>query len=277
MELDENMRMLFEFHDLDPAVGNVDITYLHSGDNAGYYDLFAGNVSLGQSQESTTCGEYISSPANTSIPFDTFNNEYVESGVLRVAMHFYDPASANDCARRQKTFVNLKYQLVDCSYPSSMPSSTPSGAPSSVPSAMPSSKPSSMSFQSSKPSAEPSSMPSLSRFTALDNAIGSYYPAGSYDFDEGTSQYAALELLANSDPVLVPVPDDSLNSAYLLRQRYVLLLLYLYTNGDMWSDAWLKDEAGSETCEWVGVDCSDGGSVDELERTYSTVKTEPVI
>jgi hypothetical protein len=102
--------------------------------------------------------------------------------------------------------------------------------------------------------------------------IGSYYPNSSYDFVEGTNQYAALELLANSDPVLVPVPDpDDSNSEYLLLQRYVLVLLSLYTNGGM------EDEAGSMTCNWSGVICSDGGSIATLDRTYSTVKTEPVI
>ncbi len=60
--------------------------------------------------------------------------------------------------------------------------------------------------------------------------IGSVYPDGQFDFGPATNQYAALELLANSDPVLVPVPDDSSNGEYLLLQRYVLVLDYfIYT------------------------------------------------
>jgi hypothetical protein len=108
--------------------------------------------------------------------------------------------------------------------------------------------------------------------------ISSYYPGGSYDFVEGSKQYDALELLAKSDPDLVPVPDGTSN--YLLLQRYVLMLLYLYTSeGDnMWQDGkWLKEEAASFTCDWSGVVCSDGSYVDALRRTCSTVKTEPVI
>jgi hypothetical protein len=257
MELDENMMMLFEFTDLDPAVGNVDITYFHSGDNGGYYDLMAGSFSQGQSKESTTCGEYISSPANASIPFAMFNNEYMESGILKVSMTFNDPASANTCVRREMTFVNLKYQLVDCSYPSSMPSSTPSNALSSMP---------------------PISSEPLSRFTALGNVVGSYYsPNRPFDFGQATNQYAALELLVKSDPGLVPVPFES-NGEYLLLQRYVLVLLYLDTNGDMWhGDRWLEDEAGFITCNWSGVDCSLDGSINYLFRTYNTVKREPAI
>jgi hypothetical protein len=110
----------------------------------------------------------------------------------------------------------------------------------------------------------------------MGNVIGSYYP-DSFEFGQATNQYAALELLANSDPVLVPVPDDS-NGEYLLLQRYVLVLLYLDTNGDAWREGqWLKDEAGNPTCDWSGVSCPDGSSIEGFERTYSTVKTEPVI
>ncbi len=117
------------------------------------------------------------------------------------------------------------------------------------------------------------------RFIPLRGVIESYYPDGSYLFVKDTDQYDALELLANSAPNLVPVPDDSLDSNnLLLLQRYVLVLLYLYTNGDMWSEKkWLKDEAGSVTCNWSGVTCPDGSSIESLSRTYSTVKTEPVI
>ncbi len=60
-------------------------------------------------------------------------------------------------------------------------------------------------------------------------------------FAATTNQYAALEVLANSDPVLVPVPvpDDS-KSEYLLLQQYVLVLLYLDTNGVTWTgNNWL--------------------------------------
>jgi hypothetical protein len=246
MFLDENMMRSFEFPDLDPAVGNVHITYFHSGDDGGYYDLMAGTFNLGRSQNSTTCPEYVRSPANASIPFDVFNNEYVESGKLTVSMTFNDPASANTCKRDTQVYVNLKYQLVDCSYPSSMPSSTPSDAPTP-----------------------------LSRLAALRNVLGSSYPDRPFDFLPATNQYKALELLANSKAVLVPAPDDS-NSAYLVLQRYVLLLVYLDTNGDIWdSDGrWLEDPI---TCNWSRVVCPDGSSVGSLNRTYSTVKTEPII
>ena len=102
--------------------------------------------------------------------------------------------------------------------------------------------------------------------------IGSYYPENPFEFLPGTNQYDALELLANTDPLLVPFPDNS-NGEYLLLQRYVLMLHYLDTNGDMWtSGKWLEDEAASTTCDWSGVTCDDGGSIEELNRTYDTVK-----
>jgi hypothetical protein len=113
-----------------------------------------------------------------------------------------------------------------------------------------------------------------SRFTDLGNVIGSYYPESPFEFVPGTNQNAALELLANTDPLLVPFPDNS-NSEYLLLQRYVLMLHYLDTNGDMWTGGkWLEDEAASMTCDWSGVTCDDSGYVDILNRTYYTVKME---
>jgi hypothetical protein len=120
---------------------------------------------------------------------------------------------------------------------------------------------------------------SVSRFFPLRGVIESYYPDGSYLFVKDTDQYDALELLANSDPNLVPVPDDSLDSNnLLLLQRYVLMVLYLATTGNEWNNGkWLEDEAASKTCNWSGVTCSDGSSIDMLDRTCSTVKTEPVI
>jgi hypothetical protein len=176
---------------------------------------------------------------------------------------------------------------------SPMPSLRPPLTPSSQPASMPSAQAISMrSLQettmcvpavcscSTPPSSMPSGMPSSEpsyRFTVLGFVLGSYYPDRQFTFGPATHQYAALEFLATSDPVLVPVPDDS-NSVYMLLQRYVLVLLYLYSNGDMWSDKkWLKDETGSVTCNWSGVTCPDGSSIESLSRTYSTVKTEPII
>jgi hypothetical protein len=113
----------------------------------------------------------------------------------------------------------------------------------------------------------------------LRGVIESYYPDGSYLFVKDTDQYDALELLANSDTILVP--DDYLDSNNLLPlllQRYVLMVLYLATTGNEWNNGkWLEEKAASKTCNWSGVTCSDGSSIDMLDRTCSTVKTEPVI
>jgi hypothetical protein len=126
-----------------------------------------------------------------------------------------------------------------------------------------------------RPTTFPSEQLTLSRFTALRNVIDSYYLDRPFSFVIASNQYNALSLLANSDPLLVPVPDDS-NSEYLLLQQYALMLLYLNTNGDMWtSGKWLNVAAGDTTCDWSGVSCI-GGSIGELSRTYNTVKTEPV-
>jgi len=106
------------------------------------------------------------------------------------------------------------------------------------------------------------------RATALAKVISRYYPDRAFDFDSKTNQYAALELLANSNKDLVPVPDkrDKGDGAYLLLQRYVLVLLYLDTDGDEWEKGkWLDGEADKLTCNWSGVTCSDGSTIDELD------------
>jgi hypothetical protein len=165
--------------------------------------------------------------------------------------------------------------------PSVNPSALPSESPSKIASAQPSISPDPSGNPSAGPSADPSALasdapsgnPTLSRSTALGNVIGSYYNAeGSFDFVEGSNQHAALKLLADSDPDLVPIPDDSDDGQYLLLQRYVVILVSLFTNVDM------EDEASSmTTCKWFAVTCYDGIKIDILSRTYCTVKTEPII
>jgi hypothetical protein len=120
---------------------------------------------------------------------------------------------------------------------------------------------------------------SIYRLFRLRGVIELYYTDGSYVFVEDTDQYDALELLANSDPVLVPIPDDSDDSKYLLLQQYAMMVLYLATTGNEgWSRGkWLEDQAGSQTCSWFGVTCPYGRSIDSLTRTYNSVKTEPAI
>jgi hypothetical protein len=123
------------------------------------------------------------------------------------------------------------------------------------------------------PTEQPMSEPTRSRFTALGNVIGPNYPDYLFRFGPTTNEYAALELLANSDPGLVPVPvfNDGTNSPSLLLQRYVLVLLYLSTTGDEWTAGrWLQGQAGEMTCDWSGVTCLDGSSIETLDRTYST-------
>jgi hypothetical protein len=107
--------------------------------------------------------------------------------------------------------------------------------------------------------------------------IGSYYSDRTFDFGPETKQYEALERLAESNALLVPVPDDSSDSEYLLLQRYALVLFYLQTKGDKWNNGkWLLNEPKYTTCDWSGITCSDDKATG-LNRTYSTVKTEPVI
>jgi hypothetical protein len=168
--------------------------------------------------------------------------------------------------------------------PSSMPTRTPSFRPTAITSAAPSELPTGLptGFPTGFPTEQPtesSAEPTLSRFTALGNAISSNYPDRSFDFGPTTNEYVALELLANSDPGLVPAPDpNDETSSYLLLQRYVLVLLYLSTTGDMWgAGRWLQGQAGEMTCDWSGVTCLDGSSIETLNRTYSTVQTEPAI
>jgi hypothetical protein len=95
--------------------------------------------------------------------------------------------------------------------------------------------------------------------------ISSNYDSGS-PFDLTTNKYKALKRLNDTDPALVPVPND-LNGEYLLLQRYVLVLLYIITNVDLIED-------GVPTCDWSGVSCTID-TIKDLLCTYSIVQMEP--
>jgi hypothetical protein len=156
----ENGEILFEFTGLETAIGNVQITYFHKGDNSdsGFYSLKVDQFSFGESETGkfTPCMDYVKSLTDSPIADDTFNG-LVKDGNLNVSME-YDDFGGNTCLDDQMAFANVRYQFSDC--PSSMPSmpSMPSMQPSSTPSEVPD-EPSSMPSMSSS---KPSPMPSLS-------------------------------------------------------------------------------------------------------------------
>jgi hypothetical protein len=64
--------------------------------------------------------------------------------------------------------------------------------------------------------------------------------------------------MANQDPL-----DWSVLTTQSLIQRYVMVLLYFATEGDLWYTnlEWLSDLS---VCDWFGVACSLGGFVSDL-------------
>jgi hypothetical protein len=159
--LDENDQMRFTFTGLEPATGNVIITFFHKGDNSAgsFYGLNVGIFSLmsfSATGENTACTDYVESPTDNPVTDVQFNTDFLEGGVLEVVLTFDpDDQTDNTCTGGQMAYVNLMYEVAT-PMPSMQPSSKPSEEPSSRPSIQPSSKPSSM------PSAQPSSMPSMS-------------------------------------------------------------------------------------------------------------------
>jgi hypothetical protein len=130
--LDSNNEIQFEFTGLEPAMGEVVITFFHKGDNSefGNYDLKVDTFSLGESLtgENTPCTDYVESPTRTPVTSATFNNAYLKGGVLKVSMMFNN-FGGNTCPARQfvvvggaitgksggqEAYVSLQYPYAGC-------------------------------------------------------------------------------------------------------------------------------------------------------------------
>jgi hypothetical protein len=118
-DLDSSYEIKFEFTGLEPATGEVVITYFHKGDNSefGTYDLKADMFSLGNSLtgELTACSVYVESPTREPVTADDFNDIYMMGGVLKVSMVFDDFMNTdNTCTDDQMAYVSLQYQYAGC-------------------------------------------------------------------------------------------------------------------------------------------------------------------
>jgi hypothetical protein len=93
---------------LEPATGEVVITYFHKGDNSefGTYDLNVDMFKLGKTLrgQNTPCTDYVESPTRAPATAATFNNLYLKDRVLKVSMKF-DNLGGNTCPARQNVFV----------------------------------------------------------------------------------------------------------------------------------------------------------------------------
>jgi hypothetical protein len=107
----------FLFTGLEPAIGEVVITYFHKGDNSpsGTYDLKAGSFSLGNSQtgQFTACTVDVASPTTDPVTAAEFNGVYMTGGVLMLSM-VYDDFGGNNCTTGQQAYVRLEYQFAGC-------------------------------------------------------------------------------------------------------------------------------------------------------------------
>ena len=81
---------------------------------------------------------------------------------------------------------------------------------------------------------------------------------------------AALQWLVEEDPLQVPIPSRSVgdtiadfdDKAYKLRQRYVVVLMYMATNGQDWGEQH-NFLSGNDECKWNSNFVQDGSeSVD---------------
>ncbi len=111
----ENDEILFEFTGLEPAIGNVQITFFHKGDDSvsGTYSLKVGSFTVGDSQtgELMECTDYVVSPTTDPVPDDDFNDLHLNGGGdLKVSMAYDDNGSPNSCTDGQMAYVNLRYQ-----------------------------------------------------------------------------------------------------------------------------------------------------------------------
>jgi hypothetical protein len=152
---------------------------------------------------------------------------------------------------------------------------TTSKPPTSIPtfSIMPSSsqrpstsQPSTRPTASVAPSTSPSSLPTVDRFAYLAQLI---VPMSNAAFDPTTVQYMAVDWLAHVDPAALALETTSFD---IIRDRFVLAVIYFATNGEEWrlgfgGTPWMT---ALSVCAWEFVRCSDGtGVVVEIDSGKS--------
>jgi hypothetical protein len=110
------------------------------------------------------------------------------------------------------------------------------------------------------------------RFWSLGETIES--SVGSDIFEEGTSDYEALQWLAFKDPMKLPVT----STMEQVLERFVLANLYFSTNGPQWKPQY-NFLSGKSVCQWndggvndVGIYCDDKGKVISVELSNTGLK-----
>jgi hypothetical protein len=98
------------------VTGDLIITYRYKGDDAGTYDLKAGNYHFSEETEEPSCAEQETvvkvSAADLNRHWPAL--ELVKDSVLNVSMHQVEQGT-NGCAEPQNlATVNLQYQFYDC-------------------------------------------------------------------------------------------------------------------------------------------------------------------
>lgn len=78
--------------------------------------------------------------------------------------------------------------------------------------------------------------------------------------DSDSDHYKVLLWMAKSDPN--PQDLDSIDPVYII-QKYVLILIFVSTNGNGWKNnkGWLSE---ASFCSWDGISCNDGDLVEEM-------------
>jgi len=109
------------------------------------------------------------------------------------------------------------------------------------------------------------------RFYALGNTIES--SVGEKVFQKGTTEYQALQWLANEDPLQLPVNSKMEE----IVERFVLVNLYYATNGPEWKKQF-DFLTGKSVCEWndnnlqdLGIYCDDKGKVNNVELSNNNL------
>jgi hypothetical protein len=99
--------------------------------------------------------------------------------------------------------------------------------------------------------APPTAPPTMSRFSILEDVIGSSFED---DFPNSTLQEEALDWLVDEDPAYLAVDTDSTT----LLERYTAAHFYFAMKGSLWTydNRWLSKEP---VCLWEGLNCTDEG------------------
>lgn len=104
----------------------------------------------------------------------------------------------------------------------------------------------------------------------LESALESISTYSAF-LENSSPQVRALDWLASEDRILVK-DDLSREDPYALYQRYVLMVLFFATNGELWEGTPWTELSDVHECDFPGIDCDRNGQIVGIDRSFGKLR-----